>query len=345
MEINIGEGMMKVYRMVKISMSSLKVVEEDSFDYVGPIVKCSGSGPSGEVDYPDYMEDIHVNWLTGGTKASPNANITLPIEDAMNTALSPSGNPYLNETVTNPSSDLADVQSRFDSADTIVTSQSPTADWKTFLDKAIAEIDSTVLTEAEISDFVDKYEAQVKARRLRQLSRFTGGMADVNAVQGSQFVIGMALLESEMAGDVDNFEAMLRVNVKKDRLQGITSFVQQMVALNGTRISSNMNMAQLRAEINRIKMLAVTEYEQRDLELKVRYALWDLEVYQYGGNLLSAVNGGFPNVEKVSKFQTALGNAAMGAQVGAVVGTAVPFIGTEVGAGVGAAVGAIGSLF
>lgn len=82
-------------------------------------------------------------------------------------------------------------------------------------------------TEAVSNSFVDaaveSFEDDQMDTYLQSVNRFTGGMAEINAVQSSAFVIGLAMMEKGFTKDVARFRANLSLQIY-DRV--ITSFIQ-----------------------------------------------------------------------------------------------------------------------
>lgn len=95
------------------------------------------------------------------------------------------------------------------------------------------------------------------------------------------------------------------------------------------------------AEINRMRTVALSEYNETVTDQRVDNALWNVKLFQYAGNLLSSVGGGAILVpERMNKMQSALGGAFAGAALGAKIGTAIaPGIGSAIGAGIGGILG------
>lgn len=58
-----------------------------------------------------------------------------------------------------------------------------------------------------INDLVNAYVAQAELGRARALNQFAGQMADMNAVHGSAFVIGTALINAQHEADINRFRA------------------------------------------------------------------------------------------------------------------------------------------
>lgn len=60
-----------------------------------------------------------------------------------------------------------------------------------------------------IGDLRDEYESRKLNTHLRSIARYASGMADLNAVQHSTFVVGMGLLEIDFDRDVDDYDKQL----------------------------------------------------------------------------------------------------------------------------------------
>lgn len=82
-------------------------------------------------------------------------------------------------------------------------------------DETTASLQSAVdvVNSSLINDQIDAYEDNINQSHYRSLNRFTGGMADINSVNGSQFIMGLALLERDRQADVNQFSANLRQTV------------------------------------------------------------------------------------------------------------------------------------
>ncbi len=328
-------------------MNTLAVIKEESYEYIGEVALCKG--PSGFVSYPDYMQDIHVQWLTGGTQSNPNPTLFTSLEDEIEFALTPDGNPYHMESSYDPNaidantvgSPLSDMQLRHDTLDTNISALDAVTDYSAFVTQALTDIDAGFITEAEINAEVDAFEVQVRARRLNELSTWTAGMADINAVVGSQFVIGMAMREADIANEITKFESNLRIQLKVQRTSLIDSAVRVMTQMLQGKIQSDMSATQLQAEISRLKIVASKEQTDRDLEIDVLFSAYGLSAFQYGSNLLGVLGGNtMPNVSQPSTAQSAIGGAISGAAAGAAVTG-----GNPIGVGIGALAGGIGGLF
>ena len=77
------------------------------------------------------------------------------------------------------------------------------------LESVSAAIDS--VQGAPIEKAVSGFRKRALKTHLRSVNRFAGGMADINAVNSSAFVIGMALLESDFTDNVTDFQSKLEM--------------------------------------------------------------------------------------------------------------------------------------
>lgn len=373
---------MKVYNKVVMDISG-RVIEEDSFEYQGEVAKCGGGSATNASDYPSYIKDTHHNWLKGDAVDSGD-EMTYSIVDLMNTAQGAGGNPYEGETAFDPNaaltlttnSPLERMSTRFTTTQTLIDAIDADVDWGGFIDYAatkyakFSDIDfldslstaisgllsvvESALSSTAITNLVTAFENNKKVRFLRDQSLFTAGMADVNAVHTSSFMIGLALQQIEFSNSVDQYEREVKASIYSNIVQsGIDSYMKANVVrmqnkdamlLDGARVMVGLEtfkgqmstqLVQLKAEVERLIIIAKQEQTNRQLDIDVDEGEWDLKVYQYGANLLASAAGGVIHKgAKTSDAQSALGGALAGASIGSQVG------GTT-GAGIGAVAGGI----
>lgn len=90
------------------------------------------------------------------------------------------------------------------------------------LARAIDEATSSI-TGDTIANATSAYETRRKQSFFDSMNRFTGGMADVNAVNSSSFIVGMAILERGFNNDVNKFDADLTI---ENMQQMVSEFMQ-----------------------------------------------------------------------------------------------------------------------
>lgn len=324
----------------------------------------SGGGSSGKVDYPNYMKAAHQNWL-GFDGAGSSDDVVFSVTDTMAAALGNS--PYTAMIAYNPDAALAVTDARLTTLaansfaaifsgglGVIIPSGapfSPTVDFASFIttikSEVISNLYSTTEVDADIAAFSALLDAQFDSS---VLPRFRRGMQDINAVMSSAYVIGAALLEEGRTKEITKYGTALRLQNYKDRNTLVMEAVLKLLQNKVQALTSDADLAYRMAvsdlefrravvgmyhEANRTKIIAKKEEVESNSELSGMDAKWDLEVYQYGSNVLAAIGGGtgISSSGKPSKAASALGGAMSGASIGAVAG---PY-----GAAIGAVIGGI----
>jgi hypothetical protein len=176
------------------------------------------------------------------------------------------------------------------------------------------------------------------------LPRFQRGMQTINAVYSSSFVTGQALIEAQGTIQKSKFAAELR---KAFMFNGIASLIDMWkFQLEFYRVAQHYNL-----EKDRMKIVALKEQAETDLQIDESDAKWDLEVFAHGANVMAGISGGTTHSQgqKASRAASAVGGALSGASVGYAAGaaygayaasTAAAAGGAAAGASSGAATGA-----
>ncbi len=323
---------MKIYNRVVLSIETGKVLEEDYFEYLGPVCEAKGGSggggsSSGKVDYPAYMKEAHGDWLDRDGAAD--IEVGHSITELINAGIDNS--PYSGEVAYDPDEDITAFLAALVEFDTEVDSITTT--WVSLLSTitidATTQIDTAVVAHAALLD--DRLTTEV-------LPRFQAGMRDINAVISSTFVLGQSTIEAFNTREVADFSA-------KARLQNL--------ALKSGERADTLSLLQLKLqyrdsvtkaiiEARRIKVVMKKEELEEQLSIDEKEYKWPCELYQYGSNVLSSISGSAISVGDKIQKGSALGGALSGAAAGAMIGssTGVPG-GTLVGAGIGAVLGGI----
>jgi ribosomal protein L30E len=288
-----------------------------------------GGGSSGVVDYPAYMKTWHGLALDNAGGDTLSQSVT----DAMNTAFGSS--PFVSEAAYNPDMPIAEILSAANDLEALVNLLSA----GTPLDDLVSD----VLSPARITDTVNAYEADLSARvNATNIPRFEAGMRDIGAVVNSAFVIGRALIEDQVVREVGKFSADLTNQVYSDS-------AIKMIQL---KLQYQYQLSALAIEANRMKIVAKKEENDTNIKLEESDALWDLEVFKYGGNLLGAIAGtavstGDNRWDSRPAGGSVIGGALSGAAAGAMAGNSMVPGGTGavVGGGIGGLLGIAGAFF
>jgi len=326
---------MRVHTKVVLDIDSWNILHEEGFEYQGLVELCKGGGgSSGQVRYPAYVEAIHEDWLRQAADT-----INSSVTDVMNSALGAS--PFAAAVPYDPDVDIATYISAIGDLDTLTAAFIGTLDLSPTL--------PTVVSESDITSDVANLETQLKSLKDARLTgsiipRFEAGMRDINAVVSSAFVIGRTIIETdadqEVTRDVASHGSRLRIAVKATDAQvGELNLKNSELTMKAqqTRLDFEKMLTQLIVEAYRIKIVAKKEESDLTIEYDASDAKWDLEVFQYGANVMASPAGGtgVPTGKRSSAGST-IGGALSGAAMGAVGGL---MVGGPVGAAIGGVLG------
>ena len=325
---------MKVYTKVVIDMSMLEVIDEESFDYVGPIVRCKkggggsggGGGGSGKVEYPAYMEAMHTTWLTD-------------VDGYMDAAIGNS--PFTTAAAYVPDTDLTAMDTAVTAFNAVVDAISVATDYASYSTAVKNQVDNNVISTTKVDAEIAAYATVLDSDYDDQVTKLQSGMRDIGAGMTSSFVIAQADLYAKKERDLTEFGKRLYIESERQRNEMITNGISLVFSSHMQRVQFEGEVAKLVSDVKRIRIVAKTEESKENYDYDEVDAKWDLDMTTYGINMLAAIGGGTvqPSSGKgMSKGQSALSGALSGAAIGAQTGT-------PLGIGVGAALGLIGGLF
>lgn len=282
--------------------------------------------------------------------------------------------------------------------DNIIAKASNTATkYLSTLPEIAMEAAAETLKNPALADAVDTFERLARRKHNERIRRFASGMADVNSVMSSAFVMGMAMLERDFIAEIMDYEAkelllqfrqsyasfleyhirFLSQNIEAYRAEATTALetfarlfesnlrthfmerqaqqqfvnegISSMVRNMQAQIDRGQAVANLQTEVSRMSIVAKSEEQKNNLEIDAHEALWDLELWKYGANMLSAQHGGGGmggDARKPNPIASALGGALSGAATGATIATAISTgaAAGPIGAGIGALIGIAGGL-
>lgn len=337
----------------------------------------AGGGTSGKVEYPEHITQVHKDWL-GFAGSGAGDPISTSMIEVMDGALA--SNPYSSFSYSDPSSDITAFETEVGEVQTKVNALDEEADYNSIVDNVVAKVDqagvlkdidtsaivtavraeaTTELAEAVkqavasvddsiIEGLVKEFEKRSDYARGRATRRFAGQMSDINAVQGSAFVFGMAMIEAEHVQNVNEFnkqvsseafnrniqyhielyrarlaqeiEVELREKFSRDTM--LQDSVRLTASMLGQNVQFKQALAQLYLEMKRIKFVMEEEYVASSADLEAKEDSWELQVYEYGAAILGAPGGAAKLPDKPSKAGSAIGGALSGTAAGAPLGPA-----------------------
>lgn len=275
-----------------------------------------------EIAYPLFMQNTIAEWLFGvpydSLPAAYSAVDHINVADQMETAAG--RNPFNAATPYNPDADLSDAKDRLDSLIDYVDSLDTAQDLETDATTAQGIAENSIYPTTRIDALVESFEDRQALRFARAASRIAAGMQDIQATMTTQFGMALTQLELDRAMEVNAFDAQAQLQRERD-IQDFTRVVldvlnsgrMQRVQVLGTTMQAQIDLA-------RLNIIAGQDYIEKQLEYKTRHTLWNLELFQYGTNVLASVTGAamIPRAQtKGERLISAFtGSAAFGIQVG-----------------------------
>ena len=183
---------------------------------------------------------------------------------------------------------------------------------------------------------------------INSLPRLQTGMRDINAVLGSSYVIGRAIIEDARVKSISKFSADL-----KYRLIPVAS------SRWSTHLEWNKGVVGVYAELMKFYYSAKTDVDEINYAMAAKHKLWPFTVMDFERAALGALQGAMNTKTDVAGTSTAakviggaLSGAAMGAMVGsafntsanAATGTVASSAGSYWGGGIGAVLGIAAAL-
>lgn len=192
--------------------------------------------------------------------------------------------------------------------------------------------------------------SQIVEGRDAQLAKYDAELRHKATLLEAEIKGRKELTQAELEVRADQIEAELKLRadslneeLKLKRHELVQSMSRQLLAMfvQEDQFKRDLEKAfsAARIEANRLMLVANREGVQQNIDVRNTTATWDLEVFQYGANLLAAIGGGTatPGGQKMSKTQSVLGGVFSGAAMGAAVGGAP-------GAAIGGIIGGVAGL-
>jgi len=203
---------MKIITRCVIDMKTLQIVEEQSYEYSGPIVECKGGGggSSGAVEYPDYIEEIQCGWLNGVVvHAGTSLTVSNDITSIMDAALGNS--PWTGLTAYNPDADIITYEAAIAAFAALLVGIVDTTNWAALYAQAVTSVGAYV-------DLAVADEVVADLGAIGDLTVIDGVVGDMVAVPDTAVanapavadVAGVAgITEALIVADVNNFADQL----------------------------------------------------------------------------------------------------------------------------------------
>ena len=166
------------------------------------------------------------------------------------------------------------------------------------------------VSEDMLSKTISSYRKRQLKTHLRSVNRFAGGMADINAVNSSAFIIGMALLESDFEQNVSDFQTNVELTLYREGLGKFSDIFS-------TVLTEDLKSYHLRFADNLTAyQVSSSSYEKMLLtEIPVYLQSYTQTVGQYIGLLAGTYGESMQLGAGMTQIQAGLIQASLGARV------------------------------
>jgi len=284
------------------------------------------------LNIPEYIVAVHEDWLRNTADVASQS-----ITDSLNNAFS--NNPWESKAAYNPATKISAMEAELGSLDTAIGAFNPLTSYQSYVAALSTLFDSDVFDDtyinADIAAFQDILNDQIETIVLPKMQ---AGLRDVNAVNSSAFMIAEAIIWGMSTRDTAKYGSELRQKLNVQRADMIGRAADTLLQATIAKHELHKALLHYTIEVNRIGIVALKEQTDVDRSIDVDEQKWDLEVFQYGANLLAAVSSGTAipgstGTSSPSQIQSSIGGALAGASAGYAISNSWQ------GAAIGAAIG------
>uniref|UniRef100_A0A6M3J064 Uncharacterized protein n=1 Tax=viral metagenome TaxID=1070528 RepID=A0A6M3J064_9ZZZZ len=122
--------------------------------------------------------------------------------------------------------------------------------------------------------------------------------------------------EARIINTANELKTRLLMQPAESRAQAIISGTGSMMNMLMAKSQTQLSSAQIQGEIDRMKIVALKDQADRDIELDVFDAEWDMSVYKHGAIVMSAPSGAGVLPGRPSTFQTVMGGIGQAVSIG-----------------------------
>lgn len=285
-----------------------------------------GSSGSTTIRFAAYLEAYHKAMLSHDGSHTLN----LCVAEAMNATWE--NNPYANYVATSAEDgflgagySISQFPSLFDMFGKFMAGLDIEVLWNQIYEESVrgAEIDAAVTSTSDLLD--DELQTKI-------LPNFLAGMRDLNAVHSSAFIVGKAIIydaKTKSMADVISKLQMKMIDITQERW--------------AKHLGWNSSVIAQYSDLIKLYYSAHFDAEAREMEFKVKDAMWDLSLFEQARAILAALNGApaAQGRQEPSQASKSIAMAATGAGMGAQLGSSIASSSGGNYSGTGAAIGGV----
>ncbi len=146
----------------------------------------------------------------------------------------------------------------------------------------------------------------------------------------SNMQVAEATLKDHVKGTIES-----RLEEKREKQNFVNTHTTMLHNMKTHRLEANRAATVLLGDMHKAIIVAKNEEYERNLEYDTKADMWDMNLFQKAGNILSAVTGSvIPGPDEPSKTQSVIGGMMSGGAMGVEVGTMIPLPGAPIVGGI-----------
>lgn len=273
-----------------------------------------GGGSSGQMSWPSYMHDMHHQWLNNFVDKPDDRpfdpdefqNVATKMSDAM------AANPFTGAVSYSPDIDIENAQDAVDDWNADINSG-----FTSFIANTMSAIDAVISVPTQYSGQENIAKTRIRRTANSELSRFNARMLDIGAIQNSTYMMALVHQEQGTRDRIYEFITGQEDGIRQARFQLLAQ-------LGIPRLDSFRALANQQAQVSQFAIVAKSDEQQVNQQWENAEATWDLDLFQYGSNVLAGISGAVGGAKSQSQTTTqkALSSVMMGAGQALALGSA-----------------------
>ncbi|KKM13805.1 hypothetical protein LCGC14_1712520, partial [marine sediment metagenome] len=279
--------------------------------------KSGGGSGAGANSWPVHMSNIHHQWLDNwddDDASRPWADDIYPnvAETMANAMTAVGGNPFTGAVAYSPDLDLSNSQDAIDDFNADLA-----AGWTSFLTSSMAGIDATIASPVVFEGMENVVSDRVRREQNKGLALFNARALDIGAIQTSTYAMALVMQEQDARDRVYEF-----ITAQEERI--LVARHNLLAQLGVMRMDGARAVADQQGRQTQLQIVSKSEEQGVNQQWENAEATWDLDLFQYGNNVLASMSGGTTGAKDQTQtgLQKALSSVMMGASTSLALGAA-----------------------
>lgn len=294
--------------------------------------------------YPQYIQNLHGRFSVGAGSIDPtDMSVTAGEENVYPnnmvawSDMAFASNPYMRVEAYDPDSDIEAMSTALSDIATLVDSMDADTDFDAFILNANTAFAAYGVDIADDGDAeITAHAARMKPELNRARSHFLASMFEMNTVNTSFHVMGLASLENEHLWRLEDFRAKIKLSARDSKNRFLIQAVELMYGAQARQMELSRNVTLAFQDYYRTKIQVKGTQIQQNLQWDVADINWEPMVISEAAGIIGIMSGVPHFTKQPSDIQQGIANAlSIGPQIGMSVGQATGNVGLGVMAALG----------